>query len=692
MAHAVRERLAAHQTLHGYAEGHRLLAGSVSLSVKDMRTLLTMSDISGPGARIDQSGYLTGYPLAESGVYALARTWAAPEMPRPGCVWTHTVLIDFADLATLASLAELDVLFRRPELPSYGNYTKPLGVGNAQVARALTGDDLKWSRKLLSALYGKPAERVIAARPEEVDVDTAVLAVWGQQWPRLRRGFRFCTLVAADRSSEGNVFDLQLFHPTDRGSKTRFLKAVDANIVTGPEPSWIEEATSDLANPDVFGLRSFLHAAGSDIDFGRVAFGSLCRVHQCLREITASSNAFRTSIDVIAAELPPNQARSARMAVTKLGMLHADDFDSVAVDFILRHLGLVDMDTVRSGAVRLGRAIWKEDPARLVALSEKDDSSQVVAEITLAALSGPEIMEGLERAPALAALLVQCRQEIPCETGFWAIHGIDIEEVFAVLGNDNDKAGQVIGAIMAAGRIDLAGRCISRWGAHSVLEACVEQVVSGGALSTTLTPWMMDAACDSMAVAEILSSEKPLPREVLVMLARMIEADRVPNEIGEDPWGVAIRNATGQLPEDAQTFFCAYLLCRALGNRSRTPGELARFGFEPTYRAAEYNALPEDAWRALELRLPRSMFWFDWDRCRRLRAAVVDLFSHRDLAPEIFVGLVKSDELFLQLVEMASQSWKGREYLERVCSVITNDPGHPFGYRFNTVKCFLDKR
>jgi len=86
------------------------------------------------------------------------------------------------------------------------------------------------------------------------------------------------------------------------------------------------------------------------------------------------------------------------------------------------------------------------------------------------------------------------------------------------------------------------------------------------------------------------------------------------------------------------------------------------------------------------------MFWFDWDRCRRLRAAVVDLFSHRDLAPEIFVGLVKSDELFLQLVEMASQSWKGREYLERVCSVITNDPGHPFGYRFNTVKCFLDKR
>lgn len=690
MAHAVGEHLKVQQTLHGYAEGHRLLAGSVNLSAKDMRTLLTMSDISGSGARIDPSGYLTGYPLAESGAYALARTWTAPEMPRPGCVWTHTLLIDFADLATLASLGELDVLFRRPELPSYGNYTKPLSVGNAKVVRALTGDELKWSQKLLSALYGKPRERVIAARLEDVDADASVLAVWSQQWPRLRRGFRFCTLVAADRSSEGNVFDLQLFHPTDRGSKTRFQKAVDANSVTGVEPLWIEEATSDLANPDVFGLRSFLHTAGSDIDFGRAAFGSLCRVHRCLREAPGSANAFRTSIDIITAEFSPNQARAARMAVTKLAVLHAEALDDVAIDFILRHLDLVDMDTVRSRALRLGRAIWKNTPGRLVALRKMDGSSQVVAENTLAALNLQEIIEGLERAPAVASVLLQCRQELACQVGFWAIPGLDIAKVFAELRSDGDKARQVIGAIMVAGRVDLASRCLSRWGAHSVLEVCIEQVVSGAVLSATLTPWMMDAAWDSMAVAAILSSGRPLPWEILVMLARLIEADRVPNEIGDDPWVVAIHNATGQMPGDAQTFFCAYLLCRALGNRSRNPGELARFGFEPTYRAVECNSLPDDSWRALEPRLPWSMFWFGRDRCPRLRVAVVDLFTDRYLAPEIFVGLVESDELFLQLVEMAGQSRKGREYLEMVCSVAKNNSDRPFGYRFNKVKRFLD--
>ena len=116
MAHGVKhsQSIELHQALHGYAEGHRQLAASVALKQRDVKTMLVLSDLSGPGAQIDEAGYLTGYPLTDSKKYALARTWAAAEMRRPGCVWTHTLLIDFADLATLADTAELLALFRRP--------------------------------------------------------------------------------------------------------------------------------------------------------------------------------------------------------------------------------------------------------------------------------------------------------------------------------------------------------------------------------------------------------------------------------------------------------------------------------------------------------------------------------------------------------------------------------------------------
>ena len=73
-----------HQALHGYADGHRQLALSTTLRPRDQKRLLALSDISGPGAHLSEDGYLTGYPLTESGYFALGRTWPAPEMPRPG--------------------------------------------------------------------------------------------------------------------------------------------------------------------------------------------------------------------------------------------------------------------------------------------------------------------------------------------------------------------------------------------------------------------------------------------------------------------------------------------------------------------------------------------------------------------------------------------------------------------------------
>src|ERR1700722_18657090 len=115
------------QTLHGYSDGHRLIAASaVDVTSRDAKTMLVMSDASGPSTRTSSLGYLTGYPLVESGLYALARTWSAPEMPRPGCVWTHTLLIDFSDLAVLTSMSELLGAFRRPGSGMDEAFGKPI--------------------------------------------------------------------------------------------------------------------------------------------------------------------------------------------------------------------------------------------------------------------------------------------------------------------------------------------------------------------------------------------------------------------------------------------------------------------------------------------------------------------------------------------------------------------------------------
>src|SRR5579871_3801485 len=168
MAHDIAgTKLQIHQALHGYSRGHQRLSGSSQVRPRDAKAMLVLSDISGPGVRPGDEGYLTGYPLAESGLYVLARTWSAPEMPRPGCVWTHSLLIDFADLAVLTDPAVLLNLFRRPTADDFSRYDDVLTLEALQATSNVGSMSIEFARRLASGLYDMAISRIIATRPSD---------------------------------------------------------------------------------------------------------------------------------------------------------------------------------------------------------------------------------------------------------------------------------------------------------------------------------------------------------------------------------------------------------------------------------------------------------------------------------------------------------------------------------------------
>lgn len=105
------------QMLHGYDNGHRLLASSVLLkSNADMDSITTLSDWSEYVPKNgEDSSYVTAYPLTDSGYYVIAKTWYADDMKRPGCVWTHSLLIPFSELNGIDDFKRISKLFKRPE-------------------------------------------------------------------------------------------------------------------------------------------------------------------------------------------------------------------------------------------------------------------------------------------------------------------------------------------------------------------------------------------------------------------------------------------------------------------------------------------------------------------------------------------------------------------------------------------------
>ena len=656
-------RIKLHQALHGYAEGHRELASSVQLKPRDAKTILVLSDVSGSGVRVDDSGYLTGYPLPDAGLYAFARTWAAPEMPRPGCVWTHTLLIDFADLARVGALTDLVSAFRRPQLSGHAQYGQQLLFDRATEPPDLRIPKELRARQILGALYGKPKARIIAARETGLIDDRLVTALWSQQWPRLRRSFRFCTLAATDRSTDGAAFDLQLLPSGNQALRTRFPKAVDAEgvAVTG---EWLDRAVDDLLRPKAHGLRRFLRQIGGDVGGGRAAFEALCRLHRLIDRFGSEPGAVSDAISLLQDELGATQARAAHAMVADAAVAEADALDDSGLDYLLAHIDLVEPVRLAAESVRLGRAVLRRRPDAFASLIGKDDSLGALAARTVASATPTDLATALATTPALVLPVLNERPGLAAEPVFWARElGID-DQALAALRNPSIDRSDILSAILAAERTDLANRVVAEVGAVEVLRTLALSVPSGR-LPSGFERWL-NVAAQPGAVAELLARPEPLPRQMLAMLARSLGPDDTPNDYGEDPWLTAVRRAEGQTSGLEETRLRAFLLARSLGWRSRNQAELAQLGFEAVHRAAAQETLPDESWRWLDQRLPWSIFWFEWDRCQRLRAGVAALFVERDLSPAIFGSLVDDGGLFSSMVEQIARSSKGRSYLKHV--------------------------
>lgn len=113
------------QALHGYNKGHGLLASSFPMKpTEDSSLMAYLSDWTGYRDESEEDSYVTFYPLEQGRKYAFAKTWYASEMERPGCVWTHTLIVDLDDMDRNFDFRVLKDYFHRPQIDDYEEYSK----------------------------------------------------------------------------------------------------------------------------------------------------------------------------------------------------------------------------------------------------------------------------------------------------------------------------------------------------------------------------------------------------------------------------------------------------------------------------------------------------------------------------------------------------------------------------------------
>jgi hypothetical protein len=261
------------QALFGYADGHRQIAASVRLPSKDQYQLAAATDLAAGVQLNPNDSYLTGLLLGESRRFALIKTWSAPEMPRPGCVWSHVLLIESGVLSSHGDLSDFLGMLRRPYAGDQSAYDEPLAMPPPVPRSAGLDQDILFD--LVSKYYS--GEQVLLRPDAEPKArDAAIFALWSQQWPRLRMLFSFRTAPGGDRRrSEMISYDVQVGSPG---------LDVGAEHGAGPtQPMWVQAAAEDATTSRVTPLRRFLWRYGRDLFNPRAHYRTLVELYLAIQ-------------------------------------------------------------------------------------------------------------------------------------------------------------------------------------------------------------------------------------------------------------------------------------------------------------------------------------------------------------------------------------------------------------------------
>ena len=215
MGHRYLTVSAVERQVHGYQQGHQLLAGSMLLPKVEQSVVNQLSDVAGPlRPRERFEPYLTAYPLPSGKRFVLARTWQDLTVTRAGCVRTLSLVIPMDEWVEADGLsAYLDQLWL-DRLPDARDVTQIVvqDMGTESLPPASPFN----SSELLEALFLEDARPVVmldALEPELVA--TRLLTAL---WPALRRRFAVSTFARSPRKIGGRDFDL-VFAPKDARSR-----------------------------------------------------------------------------------------------------------------------------------------------------------------------------------------------------------------------------------------------------------------------------------------------------------------------------------------------------------------------------------------------------------------------------------------------------------------------------------------
>jgi hypothetical protein len=685
------------QALFGYREGHRLLQASRKFTPTTERSLLTLTDMSGSRMVDGFEEYVSGYPVPGEECYAFVKTWYAPEMERPGCVWSHVLILRNSDLARISDSDQLLPLFRRPHDGEFDSYLSLLAPRSERLHEQVSRPDLSEAQALISALYTESDKPVIITASNAESREGIVLAIWSQQWPALRAAFRFCTGSLSARTYAGRAFDLQiiphkLLRELQRDPNAFVTVFENGSPGRGTNPRetapWMITAAQDL----VIGKGSFRNFLRRFADGGpeqRSLYSKMGELFSFFVDFDTSPDSSKISeITRRLSESFPDAGAGVALKYALYGPVASPELH---LPFIREQARLGELartpywnsfDAIQLQLRQRGRMFWKNDPAQgktfLVELL--DSSSNALADEIVAGLAESiSVVDACEIArerPPLLLALVMRSPDIVASQEFWECK-LPLQTYYGILDFlKTDKAVLVpatswISFVIENRSNDLASAVVERFATETV-SVFLERARATGKQGHWIPgqAWRSALATrqDELLVFFDREDYASSPSAMTLFAGLLDSHSPELTKRGLLPWLDLVRSGLDLVLRFPNAEASGFLLSLGFQHSEEESLELVCGCFEHVHAAARDDSpdpLSYRTWRSLESEVPALSWKRNWDRCERLRQGLLQRFIRNSWPREELLRCV-SRPATLRSVLYSSREIRGGEEFIRV--------------------------
>lgn len=630
----------AEQLLFGYSNGHHLLATSILLTERTKKNMEVLSDLSGPDIQSGFTEYITGYPLENENYYALCKTWYAPEMKRPGCVWTHMLLFKYKDLIKIKNCRDLLDLFVRPSIEVDKNiYSEQIKIHYYKDVRVNLDISIDKLRFIEWSVYTNN-EPIIIPADTATDYLYEIYRFWENQDEFFMRTFSFCTGVLANRNIEKKVIDLQvvpynLLRSISRQNKQ--AKVVDVLPKKVKYPLWIDYMLNEN-RPDIISeFNKFRSYFGSEY-LNKQYFSKFASLYINIGVIdgTAKLSEFLDYVSEIFLEedasLIKNITVQQLFKSEHLKWFGYKSMVNVLLDLLIR-INLYGLDINCILIDEIIDMLWRDYPDKLEYVFEKlinnklnllgekfikefalETSSEKLPEFTNMNLGLCNLMVRLDCKFALCSQIWHQSKDFQLEI----INCIEIDD------RNIKLAKQIVTTILENTSFDLWNPIYKKFGDLAITTVldwyCITQASENtkekwmricNKKPAECVKWMMgvDKLEDISLIIRIISILDPFSNEVI--------------RVDKSFWTDIFYNLNiNQLSAASKFILAQFFMPIILLKKGLFPNDFVRFSFGIIYNKIAEQKFDYQNWERLEKLLPELEWYSSWDKCKRLRKAM----------------------------------------------------------------------